>query len=159
MLHGFDEDGSNYDNKGVYRPWWSRSDMAAYARKSKAIIRFFSATEFLGRHMNGKATLSENIADLGGLAIALDALKRHLKGANEATRKKQLQDFFISYAVSWRTKERRKRAIYRLYTDVHAPPELRVNNIVAQLDDWYEVFDVKPGDRLYVDPKDRISIF
>lgn len=159
MLHGFDEDGSNYDNKGVYGPWWSRSDMAAYMRKSRAIIRVFTASEILGRHINGKATLSENIADLGGLAIALDALKRQLKGADAATTKKEIREFFISYAVSWRTKERRKRSIYRLYTDPHAPPELRVNNIVAQLDDWYEVFDVKPGDRLYIDPKDRISIF
>ncbi len=159
MLHAFDEDGSNYDNKGVYRPWWSKSDMAAYARKTRAIIRLFTSTEFLGRHINGKATLSENIADLGGLAIALDALKRHIAHMSASDRKKEIRDFFLSYAVSWRTKERRKRAIYRLYTDVHAPPELRVNNIVAQLDDWYEAFDVKPGDRLYVDPKDRISIF
>jgi putative endopeptidase len=113
----------------------------------------------MGRYVNGKATLSENIADLGGLAIALDALKRKMYGLTKEQQQKEIRDFFIAYAVTWRTKERREQAIYRLFTDVHAPAELRVNLIVNQFADFYELFDVKPGDELYIDPKDRIHIF
>lgn len=161
MLHGFDEDGSRYNEDGVYRPWWSRADLAAYGRRTKALIRLFSSTRYMGRYLNGKSILSENIADLGGLAIALDALKRemgerHLGGAEQ---KKELRDFFISYAVSWRTKERRQRSLYRLFTDSHAPAEVRVNRIVSHFQEWYDIFGVEPSDALWIDPKDRISIF
>ena len=161
MLHGFDEDGSRYNQDGVYRPWWSKADVAAYTRRTKALIRLFSSTQFMGRFLNGKSTLSENIADLGGLAIALDALKREMSerrlGAEE--QKKELRDFFISYAVSWRTKERRQRSLYRLFTDSHAPAEIRVNRIVSHFQDWYDIFGVTAEDALYIDPKDRIAIF
>jgi putative endopeptidase len=161
MLHGFDEDGKNYDEKGVYGPWWSAGDIAAYAKRTKALIRLISGTRFMGRYLNGKATLSENIADLGGLAIALDALKQDMvkRQFSETDKKKALREFFLSYATSWRTKERRQQSLYRLFTDVHAPAEVRVNKIVANFQDWYDIFEVGPTDALYIDPKDRISIF
>jgi putative endopeptidase len=161
MLHGFDEDGSRYNQDGVYRPWWSKADLAAYAKRTKALIRLFSSTKFLGRYLNGKSTLSENIADLGGLAIALDALKREMTGRrlSEAAKKKELRDFFISYATSWRTKERRQQSLYRLFTDSHAPAEVRVNRIVSHFQEWYDIFGVTAEDALYIDPKDRIAIF
>ncbi len=161
MLHAFDEDGKNFDENGVYKPWWSVKDISNYAKKTNALIKLFNNTRFLGRFVNGRNTLSENIADLGGLAIALDALKRYMNvnRFSELEKKKELRDFFISYAISWRTKERPRRSIYRLFTDVHAPAQLRVNLIVNQFDDFYDIFDVKPGDKLYIDPKDRISIF
>ncbi len=161
MLHAFDEDGKNYDEDGVYRPWWTVKDVSNYAKKTNALIHLFSNTRFMGRFVNGHNTLSENIADLGGLAIALDALKRYManKGLNEEQKKRELKDFFVSYAISWRTKERPRRSVYRLFTDVHAPAQLRVNLIVNQFDEFYEIFDVKAGDKLYIDPKDRISIF
>lgn len=161
ILHAFDEDGKNYNDKGVYGPWWTASDLAAYTKKTKALIRLISNTKFMGRYLNGKSTLSENIADLGGLAIALDALKQDIevRRFSEADKKKALREFFLSYAVSWRTKERHKQSLYRLFTDVHAPAEVRVNKIVANFQDWYDIFDVQPGDALYIDPKSRISIF
>jgi predicted metalloendopeptidase len=81
------------------------------------------------------------------------------KNIHGSKRKKELQDFFKSFAVSWRTKEKKQKAIQSLFMDVHAPPPARVNNIVAQFDDWYECFDVQPGDKLYIDPKQRIQIF
>jgi putative endopeptidase len=111
--------------------------------------------------LNGHLTLSENIADLGGVAISLEALKRRLKGRNAsvAETKKEICEFFISFAVSWRTKEKKEKAMQSLFMDVHAPPHARVNNIVSQFDDWYECFDVKPGDKLYKTPEARIKIF
>jgi putative endopeptidase len=161
MLHAFDEDGKNYDEDGIYKPWWTVKDVTNFGKKTNALVRLFNNTLFMGRFVNGRNTLSENIADLGGLAIALDALKRYMisKGFSEEQKKKELEDFFISYAISWRTKERPQRSVYRLFTDVHAPAQLRVNLIVNQFDDFYEIFNVNPGDKLYIDPKDRISIF
>lgn len=156
LLHGFDEEGKDYDERGVYGPWWSSGDLAEYAKKAKALIRLFSSTEYLGHPLNGKSTLSENIADLGGLAMALDALKRRVKGPAQ---KEAIKNFFIAYATSWRVKERKERSLYRLFTDVHAPAPVRVNRIVAHFQEWYDAFDVQPGDALYIDPKDRISIF
>ncbi len=159
MLHAFDEEGKNYNERGVFGPWWSRADVAAYSRKTRALVRLFSNASFAGHPLNGKSTLSENIADLGGMAISLDALKRQI-GAMDAEKKKECyRAFFLSYASSWRTKERRARTLYRLFTDVHSPAPIRVNLIVAHFQEWYDAFDVKPGDALYIDPKDRISIF
>ena len=161
MLHAFDEDGKDYDNKGLFRPWWSAADLRGFNRRTNQLIRLFGNTPYLGHAVDGKATLSENIADLGGLAIALDALKRHLDAIDlpSEARKKELRDFFVAYAVSWRTKERRQRSVYRLFTDVHAPASLRVNLIVAHFPEFYELFNVKPGHKLYIDPKNRITIF
>ena len=73
--------------------------------------------------------------------------------------KYELQQFFISYAVSWRTKDEKKRVLQNLITDVHSPPELRVNNIVNQFDEWYEVFDIKPTDKMFIEPNKRIRVF
>ncbi len=161
MLHAFDEDGKDFDPNGIYKPWWSSRDMEAYSKKINALIKLFGNTKFLGRYVNGRNTVSENIADLGGLSIALDALKRHLDeiNINGEKRKKEIRDFFISYAVSWRTKERKQRSVYRLFTDVHAPAPLRVNLIVSQFQDFYDAFNIQPGDNMYIDPKNRISIF
>jgi putative endopeptidase len=161
MLHGFDEDGKNYNQDGVYAPWWSAADVAAYSKRTKALIKLISGTRFMGRFLNGKATLSENIADLGGMGIALDALKQDMASRrfSEVDKKKALREFFLSYAVSWRTKERRQQSLYRLFTDVHAPAEIRVNKIVANFQEWYDVFEVQPSDDLWIDPKSRISIF
>ncbi len=161
MLHAFDEDGKDYDNKGFFRPWWSATDMRGFNKRTAQLIRLFGNTQYLGHLVDGKATLSENIADLGGLAIALDALKRHLDsaGISGPLRDKEIRDFFISYAVSWRTKERRQRSVYRLFTDVHAPASLRVNLIVSHFQDFYDIFDVKPNHKLFIDQKNRIVIF
>lgn len=161
MLHAFDEDGKNYNEKGVYKPWWSEHDTAAYMKRARALVRLFSGTKYMGRYLNGKNTLSENIADLGGLAIALDALHRDMaaRDYNEEQKKEALREFFTSYAVSWRIKERRQKSLYRLFTDVHAPAEVRVNRIVAHFEDWYTTFSIGPEDPLFIDKKDRISIF
>jgi putative endopeptidase len=159
MLHGFDEEGKNFDERGVFGPWWRSSDLAAYSKKTKALIRLFSSTEFLGHPLNGKATLSENIADLSGLAISLDALKRRLHGMPDEKRRACYRNFFHAYATSWRVKERRQKSLFRLFTDVHSPAPIRVNKVVAHFQEWYDAFEVKPGDALYIDPKDRIAIF
>jgi putative endopeptidase len=161
LTHAFDTDGKNYDEEGNLNPWWTAKDNRAYNKKTKAIIALYNRTTYFNQPVNGTLTLSENIADLGGLALALATLKKRLekRRVSDETRKKELCDFFVSYAITWRTKEKRKKALQSIFTDVHAPPIARVNNIVRQFDDWYECFDIKPGNLLYTAPVDRIRIF
>ena len=115
----------------------------------------------LGHPVNGSLTLDENISDLGGLAIALDALKLELiqHKVSPAEEKKAYRNFFLSYAVSWRVKDNPERALQRLFMDVHAPTPLRVNYVVNQFDEWYETFEIQVADELYLPPEERIRIF
>jgi len=161
ISHAFDNDGKDYDDKGNKHQWWSKAEIEHYHKKTKALIELYSSTDYFGQKLNGYLTLSENIADLGGMDIALMALKERFKeiGASPEDMKKHLRDFFIAYAVSWRTKEKKEKALQSLFMDVHAPPPARVNNIVCQFDEWYEAFDIHPGDKLYRDPHHRIRIF
>jgi predicted metalloendopeptidase len=125
------------------------------------MIALYNKTKYFNQPINGTLTLSENISDLGGVALALKALKDRLerRKVSQEERKQQLCDFFVSYAVSWRTKEKRKKALQSIFTDSHSPPTARVNNVVRQFDDWYECFDIQPGMALYTAPQDRIRIF
>jgi putative endopeptidase len=161
ICHAFDNDGKDFDETGNRRPWWTQSELREYKQRAKSIIELYNKTKYFGHHLNGMLTLSENIADLEGLAIALDALKARLqkRDASEAEKKNQIREFFISYAVSWRVKERKEKALQSLFMDSHAPSSARVNNIVSQFDDWYEYFNVKPGDDLYKPSNERIRIF
>lgn len=161
ITHAFDMDGKNYDEEGNLDPWWKPSDNRQYNKRTKQLIDLFNNTLYFNKPINGVLTLSENIADLGGLGISIAALKKYgeTHKYNSEKMKKELCNLFISYAVSWRTKERREKAIQGLFMDLHAPAQARVNNIVRQFDDWYECFDVQPGDALYLPPEKRIRIF
>lgn len=159
ITHAFDMDGKDYNEKGEKESWWTKKDNAEYTKRTDALVHLFDSAKILGHPVDGALTLSENIADLGGLAIALDALRQELHGASEEEKKKQMRDFFTAYAVSWRVKERPKKVIQSLFLDVHAPAELRVNFIVNQFDEWYELFGVVTGDDLYVPPEERVRIF
>jgi putative endopeptidase len=161
ITHAFDREGKDFDPAGRTKVWWSAADHGAYNRKTKALIRLFSEAKSGGKAVNGILTLDENLADLGGLAIALDALHHELEKERVSAeeKKKQLREFFLSYAVSWRTKEQPERRLQRLLLDKHAPIELRVNLIVAQFEDWYEAFNVQTEHALYIPPEERIRIF
>jgi putative endopeptidase len=161
ITHAFDMDGKNYDEDGNLDAWWKPADNRQFNKRTKQLIQLYNDTLYFNKPINGVLTLSENIADLGGLGIAISALKKY--GATHKyspeKMKHELCDLFLSYAVSWRTKERREKAIQGLFMDVHAPAPSRVNNIVRHFADWYECFDVQPGDALYLPPEKRIRIF
>jgi len=161
ISHAFDNDGKEYDEHGNKNPWWSRAEQMRYHKKTKALIELYNRTLYFGEHLNGVLTLGENIADLGGVQIALNALKTRLKqkGATDKERKDEMCEFFHSYAVSWRTKEKKEKAMQSLFMDVHSPPPARVNNVVRQFDEWYECYNIQPGDKLYIAPSERIRIF
>lgn len=161
MTHAFDSDGKEYDENGNKANWWTQSDNREYNRRSRDIIALYNQAKVLGHPVSGKLTLNENISDLGGLAIALDALRLELdqRNASSKERKEAYQNFFISYAVSWRIKEKPEKMLQGLFLDRHAPAPLRVNLVVSQFDEWYEAFDIQPGDELYIPPNERIRIF
>jgi putative endopeptidase len=161
MTHAFDEDGKNYNPQGEKKSWWSSRDQKHYKEKTKDLVELFNQQTILGHPVSGMLTLSENISDLGGLQIAKQALENHIKQANfsKKEREEALRDFFIAYAVSWRVKEKPAKMIQSLFLDNHAPPSLRVNLVVSQIQEWYDIFDIKEKDPLYRKPEERITIF
>jgi putative endopeptidase len=159
MTHAFDSDGKDYDDWGEKKNWWTEKDNEAYTQKTAALVELFNKAKILGKPINGALTLNENIADLGGLAIALDALNETLKGKTDTEKKEAYRNFFISYAVSWRTKDKPEKILQGLFMDRHAPAPLRVNLIVSQFDEWYFAFDIVVSDTLYIPPEERIRIF
>jgi putative endopeptidase len=159
ICHAFDEDGHLYDEKGNKSNWWKRSDNIAYNRKTKDLIKLYSKQKINGKNVNGRKTLSENIADLGGVGIALELVKEKCKDMAPEQRKKYLQEFFIAFAVSWRTRYRTEKLERALELDSHSPAFLRVNLVVSQFDEWYEAFDIDSSSPSYRKPEDRIRIF
>lgn len=161
MTHAFDSDGKEYNEYGVEENWWTQKDNEEYKKRTNSLVQLFSKAKVLGHKVNGILTLNENISDLGGIAIALDALKLEL-GQEKLTKeeiKKAYQNFFIAYAVSWRIKEKPEKILQGLFLDRHAPAPLRVNLIVSQFDEWYEAFDIQTKEKLYIPPEERIRIF
>ena len=155
FCHAFDSDGRKYDEHGNKRDWWTDYDDREYKKRAHQVVRLYDSVLYRGLQVDGELTLIENIADLGGIEFALAGLK----AAKGSLTKKDLQEFFHSYAVSWRSKDRMKRAAQLLSTDVHSPPKLRVNHIVHQMDEWYEAFDIGPESAEWVAPEKRIHFF
>ena len=158
MTHGFDSDGRNHDADGNYAPWFTEEEQAEYEKKSKQIEKLFSV-KYMDSVIDGKLTLMENIADLGGVSISLEALRGEMQGKTAAERHKMLKEYFTSYAVSWRNKDRKKKAEIASRSDKHAPPELRVNKILSQFPEFYETYGLKQGDTLWVAPENRVTIW
>lgn len=160
ITHGFDADGRMYDENGSYADWWTPHDERIYNEKSEKIVELFDKQLYMGGRVDGNFTLSENLADLGGLAIALEAMKMLINNKHSVSEVKQMyRDFFISYAVSWRNKDRPKKAKEALKSDPHAPAPLRVNLIVAQFEEFYYAFDIAPGSKGYIKPEDRVQLW
>lgn len=159
MCHGFDDEGKEFDAFGRKKSWWSRADNRAYNKKVEGIVTLYEKQNIMGKRLDGYNTLGENIADIGGLGIALEALKRDIKKRGSNNEKEELQEFFISYAVGWRNTYRANKLKSNIQTDVHSPAYLRVNLVVSQFDEWYSAFDIQKGSKLYIEEEDRIRFF
>ena len=161
ISHSFDNNGAAFDSTGAMRNWWTPADFAQFAKQGDALAgQFDTYAPFPDLHVNGKLTLGENIADVAGLAAALDAYHASLNG-NEAPVIEGFtgdQRFFIGFAQTWATKMRDEALRARVATDGHAPGMYRALT-VRNLDAWYSAFDVKPGDKLYLAPEDRVKIW
>ena len=120
------------------------------------MVRLYETEEYRGLDVDGDLTLVENIADIAGVEFALAGLRLALK--REPT-KSEYREFFTSFATSWRSKDRLKRAAELLATDTHSPPMLRVNHVVRQFDEWYAAFDLDPTCDIWIAPEKRIHFF
>jgi putative endopeptidase len=161
ITHGFDDDGRLYDKTGVMKDWWTETDTKTYKEVTRALVHLFNKETYMGGKVDGELTLSENIADLGGIAIALEALEDVFKEMryDERRRKAAYKEFFTSYAVSWRNKDRPKKAQQSLVLDKHAPAPLRVNLIVRQFAEFYAAFDIQDTDPGYISAGERIQLW
>ncbi len=163
--HGFDDQGSKYDGDGNMVDWWTESDRTEFGKRTKALIdqyNAFSPKDLSDDHkVNGEFTIGENIGDLGGLSIALEAYKISLEGEEPPVIDglTGLQRVFFGWAQVWRTKARAEEAIRRLAVDPHSPPEFRCNGVIRNLDSFHEAFGVQPGDALYLEPAQRVKIW
>jgi putative endopeptidase len=156
FCHAFDAEGRTYDADGNQRDWWSKADDREYKRKAAAVVRLYESEDYRGMPVDGELTLVENIADIGGLEFALEGLQRALK---RKITDAELREFFTSFAISWQSKDRLKRAAQLLDSDPHAPPMLRVNHAVRQFDEWYRAFDIQKEDPGFIEPAKRIHFF
>ena len=161
--HGFDDQGRQFDATGRIRDWWTPAAAAEFAKRAETLGKQFDQFEPIpGTKINGKLTMGENIGDLGGLEMAYAAYRRYVAQHGEPKVIEGLtgdQRFFLSYAQAWRSKIREGALRERLLTDPHSPPEQRVNGIVRNVDAWYRAFDIKPGDKLYLAPEERVRIW
>ncbi len=162
ITHGFDDEGRQYDEKGNLQNWWQKDDEDKFTAKTQKYIDQFNNFVVLDSiHINGKATLGENIADLGGLVIALDAFKKtqQYKEGKLIDGLTPLQRYFLGYALGWLGHQRDEELATRVMTDVHSPAFLRVNGPFSNIDDFYEAFGIKKSDKMYRPDSDRVKIW
>lgn len=162
ITHGFDDQGRQYDAKGNLTDWWTKKDGEEFNKRARAIIEQFN--EFVPvdtLHINGEATQGENIADLGGLLLGIDAFKK------TATYQKNeklhgltpMQRYFLGYAYSWMYQTKKERLSNLVMTDVHSPAKERVNGPVVNVNEFYEAFGIKKGDKMYREDSLRVRIW
>lgn len=162
MSHGFDDSGSKYDAKGNLKNWWTDEDRKKFDAKTKALGEQFDAYTVVDTiHVNGKLTMGENIGDLGGLNAAYTAFKMTKQGQSNEKIDGFTPDqrFFLSWAQVWRGNILPETAAQLIKTDPHSPGQFRTIGAPVNMDAWYNAFDVKPGDKLYKKPEDRIKLW
>ncbi|MBW7934097.1 MAG: M13 family metallopeptidase, partial [Gemmatimonadaceae bacterium] len=162
ISHSFDDMGAQFDAEGRIANWWTADDLAHFKSAGAALAKQYDAYEpFPGVHVNGQLTLSENIADVAGLAASFDAWKSSLGGKPAPAFGPYTgeQEFFIAFGQSWRTKTRDEALRAQITTDGHAPEQYRAA-AVRNLDAWYEAFPgITAGQKLFLEPKDRVKVW
>ncbi|ENA36163.1 hypothetical protein HMPREF1487_05528 [Pseudomonas sp. HPB0071] len=162
ISHGFDDQGSQFDGDGNLREWWTKTDRERFAKRATALAEQYSAYEPVpGYHINGRFTLGENIADLGGVTISYSAYHLSLNGkpAPVIDGMTAEQRFFTGWAQVWCTKYTQQNLLNRLKTDPHSPAQYRTNGVLSNVPGFYEAYDVKPDDQMYLPPDKRIKIW
>jgi putative endopeptidase len=162
LTHGFDDQGRKIDATGALRDWWTKEDAEKFDARANALGAQYSSFEPIpGVHVNGDLTMGENIADLGGLTLALDAYHASLHGAPAPVVDGLTGDqrVFLGWAQAWRGKVTDDFVKKQVVSDPHSPRQFRVNGVVRNLDAWYASFGVKPGEKLYVAPGKRVRIW
>jgi putative endopeptidase len=161
MTHGFDDEGRQFDAKGNLKGWWQPEDSVKFTKHAQMLVDQFNGYLVYGQHVNGKATLGENIADLGGIVIGLDAFKKteQYKEGKTINGLTPVQRYFLGYSLGWLTQNRKESLLSTIITDVHAPAFLRVNGPFSDVPEFYEAFHIKKGDKMWLDPAKRVKIW
>ena len=164
ITHGFDVSGANFDGDGNVKDWWSKEDKKKFDTVTEKLAEQFSGYSVAPNvNVNGKFTLTENIADLGGVNIAFDALQLYLKDHPEKNIKEngytQNELFFMNFGRIWRQKATEEYLKNLVKSDPHSPNYFRVNGLLINIDAFHDTFKTKKGDKLYKEPKDRIKIW
>lgn len=162
MGHGFDDSGSQYDGDGKLRNWWTEADLEEFTKRTdKLVAQYSDFTVLDGVHVNGEFTQGENIGDLGGLTIAYKAYQISKNGEPAPVIDGMTGDqrVFYGWAQVWRRKYRDEELRKRIDTDPHSPSEFRANGTVMNMPEFHEAFDVKPGDKMYLKPEERVKIW
>jgi len=163
MGHGYDDEGRQFDAQGRLRDWWTPETAAKYKVKAEMLAAQFDAYEPIpGVHIKGHLTLGENLADLGGIETAYAAYRRYVARHGEPPVIDGFtgdQRFFLAYAAAWQGQAREDALRAQLLSNPHSPDKYRVNGIVRNFDPWYAAFDVKPGDKMYLPPDQRVHVW
>jgi len=163
MTHGFDDQGRQYDKEGNLHDWWLADDSKNFEAKTKVLVDQYDNYKILDSlHVDGKLTLGENIADLGGMSVAYNGLLKAMEGKDKGAKIDGFtadQRFFLSYAQVWRANVRDEETMRRLKEDVHSPGEARVNGIVYNIPAFYTAFNIQPTDKRYIAPENRANIW
>ncbi len=160
--HGFDDEGSTFDGDGVLKNWWTDADLTAFKAKTGALVaQYNSFKAFPDLSVNGTYTLGENIGDLGGLSIAIKAYKASLNGKEAPVMDgfTGMQRVFLGWGQVWGEKTRDEALRSQIARDPHSPAKFRINGVVRNVPEFYEAFDVKPTDSLYLAPDKRVKIW
>ncbi|MEI6408349.1 MAG: M13 family metallopeptidase [Bacteroidota bacterium] len=162
ITHGFDDEGRQFDAKGNLFSWWTKDDETQFKKRSDVLVRQFNNMVVVDTaHINGRQTLGENLADLGGILIGLDAFKMtdtYKKGA-KISGFTPLQRYFLGYALGWMYNFREASIASQIMTDVHAPAKQRVNGPMPNVPEFYEAFNVKPGNKLFIADSLRVILW
>jgi putative endopeptidase len=162
ITHGFDDQGRQFDERGNLCMWWAAADTTAFNKRADVLVQQFNKmTPVDTIHINGKATLGENLADLGGILIGLDAFKQTeaYKKGEKIGGLTQTQRFFLGYSLGWLLVQRTEVVADHLLTDVHSPSKYRVNGPFPNVPEFYEAFNIKPGDKMYIPDSMRVHLW
>jgi putative endopeptidase len=162
MTHGFDDQGRQFAANGNLQDWWTKEDAEKFTERANMVVNQYNNFKVLDTiHVNGKLTLGENLADLGGLNIAYEAFThtKQFKEGKSIDGFTPAQRFFLNWAQVWRNNALPETTAQLILTDPHSPGMHRANGPVVNMDAWYEAFNVKPGDKMYVAPEKRIKIW
>ena len=162
ITHGFDDEGRRFDADGNLRDWWTAKDAARFQQRAAKLVAQFNAYEPVpGLHINGQASLGENLADYGGVLLGLDAFKKtaQYRDGVKVAGLTPLQRYFLGYALSWARRDREEHLRKELLSDVHAPAQWRVNGPLANVPEFYEAFGVQPGQPMWRSPEMRVKVW
>jgi putative endopeptidase len=161
MTHGFDDEGRQFDAAGNLKEWWLPQDSIKFTERAQMLVNQFNGYSIYGLHVNGKATQGENIADLGGIVIGLDAFKKtdQYKEGKTINGLTPVQRFFLGYALGWLGQTRKEALSSQILTNEHAPGFMRVNGPFTDVPEFYDAFHIKKGDKMWLDTNKRVTIW